>query len=248
MIRNEELVRQFFEGTKRSAKNTSMSFGIRESERVLFSYNTAIAQIFNARGIFILNETNYSITTSRHQSIVADEAALYQGVKIYLPWDVPTNTQILIPHIHSLHEYEIDDFFSATVRKVKDIGKNMVKRKSTTLFRGDLEQLAKVLGGLINISYYTIPSKRGDYFKQVFSSAISSVFRGMGVELITKPAGNTFEVYIRVDSSKVPLWSAPVPVPSPPAALNYAETAGILSSFSPAPPAIESGIIFGATI
>lgn len=88
---NSNLVTRFLAGG--SAKNLSM-----KSERgVLFSYNTAIAQIWHTaeKKYLIVNRTKYSSTTSgKHQNPLFSQMGNFD-YKIIVVSGVPFNTQDL---------------------------------------------------------------------------------------------------------------------------------------------------------
>ena len=57
----------------------------------LFSYDTCIAQKVN-EGTYILNKTGYTVTTKKHQNLVAE---LLAGKRIIEVTDVPDDTRDL---------------------------------------------------------------------------------------------------------------------------------------------------------
>lgn len=58
----------------------------------LFSYNTCIAQ--HAKNVIIINNTRYSVTTSRHQHYLRT-AAIKNKANIKYAHDIPMNAQHL---------------------------------------------------------------------------------------------------------------------------------------------------------
>ena len=71
----------FVNGTKNGAHSLSMS--ISDNGDRLYSYGTVIAQKLQ-NGAIILNDTKYSVTTSKHQNEIRYAIRMYaQTLKIY---------------------------------------------------------------------------------------------------------------------------------------------------------------------
>ena len=66
-MKNEEVIKMFANGYKKAVQANSVSISAKGN--VLYSYGTAIAQRLR-NGKFIVNETKYSVTTSKAQSYV----------------------------------------------------------------------------------------------------------------------------------------------------------------------------------
>ena len=66
MLSNKNLIAGFLSGTMNGRKNGSMS--VSDDGRRLFSYATCIAE--RADNCIVINETRYSVTTSKQQGIL----------------------------------------------------------------------------------------------------------------------------------------------------------------------------------
>lgn len=84
----KEVIKDFANGVKEvtMASNVTNKGGER-----LFSYNTCIAQKVD-EGTYILNKSKYTVTTKKHQNLVAE---LLNGETIIEVADVPDDTRDL---------------------------------------------------------------------------------------------------------------------------------------------------------
>lgn len=83
-MRNQDVISAFAKGSTKAVKANSVSIGY--DGNTLFSYGTAIAQRL-ANGKYIINETKYSVTTSKAQSYV----------RYYIPSGLQIPTTKVVP-------------------------------------------------------------------------------------------------------------------------------------------------------
>ena len=93
-MKNEEVIKMFANGYKKAVQANSVSISAKGN--VLYSYGTAIAQRLR-NGKFIVNETKYSVTTSKAQS--------------YARYHIPNELQIIAKNVpmwaHDLKKYVV---------------------------------------------------------------------------------------------------------------------------------------------
>lgn len=96
MIANKNIINTFFsENNKKALHNWSMS--IEHGGNRLYSYYTCIAQ-FVGKNEVIINNTKYSVTTSKQQTYVRYYASQY-GYKINYVENVPLGAWTLLPYL-----------------------------------------------------------------------------------------------------------------------------------------------------
>lgn len=83
-MRNQDVINAFAKGSTKSVKANSVSIGY--DGNTLFSYGTAIAQRLS-NGKYIINETKYSVTTSKAQGYA----------RRYIPSDLQIPTTKVVP-------------------------------------------------------------------------------------------------------------------------------------------------------
>lgn len=89
-MRNQEVISKFVNFAEKAATANVRSFGDK-----LFNYGTCIAQ--RHEGKIIVNETRYSVTTSKMQGYVRRELSNKVVIKVT---NVPIGTRNLVPYIN----------------------------------------------------------------------------------------------------------------------------------------------------
>lgn len=83
-MRNQDVIKMFANGCTKLVKANSVSIGF--DGNTLYSYDTAIAQRL-PNGKYIMNETKYSVTTSKAQSYA----------RYYIPSELQIPTTKVVP-------------------------------------------------------------------------------------------------------------------------------------------------------
>lgn len=152
---NREAIHIFANDPEREGRASSVSF----NDGVLFSYNTAIAEhVTGANGetALIVNKSNYSVTTSKHQSLLA-YAANHQNI-LYID-HVGYNVQNLRPNEY--RGLSVHDLISSYEREAaENLAKASRARKNGDQYRASafngLNELKKYL------AFFGIEYEAGD--------------------------------------------------------------------------------------
>lgn len=94
IMTNEDFIYNYVSTIKCHKDIESTNQNLRYKDGILFSYNTAIAELMNDNITLIINKTKYSTTTSRHQNLL-NKALRFKNYHIVYVDNIDRGTQSL---------------------------------------------------------------------------------------------------------------------------------------------------------
>lgn len=111
---NSEVAHVWANQLKKSAKGSNLFF---EGERIYsYGYHFTLGILYPEKNTVILNKTNYSVTTSRHQSIVRSASRQYKQIWAFNPDSPMSEATTIIRMLQNLK-----DDYKAKIKKARVI-------------------------------------------------------------------------------------------------------------------------------